>query len=444
MGLPAKKLPQSFRVIRDEADIDAPLRSAPVGITLDLRLSEFYAHYVLPVFREGKSADAKTLKQDRESLAYWIEFTGDPPMRLIDEVLCAAFVKRLKKQPGLKAGSTMAGETVRKHCTHIQTILDRAGPRNRRNRSGQSLFRDSDGMPCDAPYLERAKKRLKPANKDFKLMEIGAWLDACDYAIETDSLMGKTPRDFWRALVIFCWNTGLRIDTVMELTWAMVDAQEPDWIEIPGAIYKGGRQDFSTYLNAHARSAIESIHALGQERLFPWFNWPASQGWLQACRRKILAKTVLPPHRRFGFHGLRRALITYVSPKSSIVAKMIAGHSGPGHHARLLCQSLGDEGDPRRVAPARGDSAEIALLGLPGRVGCRRGGADRSCWDPQVVPPPAFSVAQRTRGRGEGETRGLVVCLRVAVSPRPRVLSSVTAGRSATVSPSTKAKGVSG
>ena len=91
-----------------------------------MTLGEFYAAYVLPVCRLAKGADPKTLAVDRTALRYWAKFTRNPSLENLDEYDCADFTERHAQLPG-RGGALCSPNTVRKHCTHLQYILDRAG-----------------------------------------------------------------------------------------------------------------------------------------------------------------------------------------------------------------------------------------------------------------------------------------------------------------------------
>jgi hypothetical protein len=233
---------------------------------------------------------------------------------------CQAFVEDLKKQPGQKS-EYLADNTVRKLCTNFQKILDLAGPKNRRNRSPAQLL-------CDVPYLERPEAVHESPDGDFTLDEIGAWLGVCGRAAHAKNLLGINPKRWWTSLVIFIYNTGLRIDTTMSVTWEMVDRKKPGWITIPAAIYKGRKCGGNFYINSHARAAIEALRTRGRDRLFPWNGWPDSQRWLQENRCRLLRMTDIPLHRQFGFHGLRESLLTWLASKNPMVASIVGGHRG--------------------------------------------------------------------------------------------------------------------
>jgi integrase len=294
--------------------------SGRVQLSREMSLSEFYAAWVKPMCRDAPGRDEGTVEQDELALARWSEITGDPPLKQIDDWICAEFVKQLRKRKGLGGNPEISPNTIRKTCGHLQFMLDRASPKSRRNRKGAGLF------DLESPYLERPKKRSKPPVTNFTLHEIGAWMDACQYASQTSNLYGIPAVKWWRSLVRFVYNTGLRIDTVMECTWDMVGRNKPDFITIPPEVYKGGEHGLEMYLNGWARQAIDEIRTAGFNKLFPWRGWPKSSSWLQSRRRAILRRSTIVAHRRFGFHGLRRALASWVGPINGLLAKIILGH----------------------------------------------------------------------------------------------------------------------
>lgn len=310
---PAKKTRPAIRLWN--ADQHEP-HDQPRGLSSTMTLLEFYEAYIRPVCREAAGRADKTLDLDRTALKLWREITGDPPLEEIDQWTCSEFVAQLCKRPGKCGAKRISPNTVRKHCTHLQLFLDRAGPRSRINRLGQDLLEAP-------PYLERPKKRYKPATDSLSVDEIARWLDACPRARLPRKMRGFHAETYWRALVLFTYNTGLRIDTVMCLTRRMLDG---DWLIVPPEIYKGGSHGGQFFVNRHARAAIESVRQTVCPTIFPWPGWPKSDSWLQEHRRRLweIAGIRRPG---VGFHGLRKALITWVAAQNAMLAKMVAGHS---------------------------------------------------------------------------------------------------------------------
>jgi hypothetical protein len=310
-------VPLAFRIFSaEESGSSSPNSPSP-----SWTLRQFVEWYVRPNYLAAKKRHPETFRCYDQVVRLWEELC--PGLRTLREIEadrrgCQAFVEKLKSRRGLKT-SQISDNTVRKICTHAQKIFDLAGPINRNNRNAAQVM-------GNVPYLERPSAVREAPDGDFTLDEIGMWLGVCREAQSTGNLTGINQKRWWSCLVIFCYNTGLRIDTVMSATWDMVDRRRPDWITIPARIYKGRKHGGDFYLNAPARAAIESLRLRSKERLFPWRDWPASQGWLQECRRRMLARTDLPEHRRFGFHGLREALGTYLSSRNPMVASIVLGH----------------------------------------------------------------------------------------------------------------------
>jgi integrase len=319
---PPPTLPPRFRLFCGDPNSAAeePLQS-PSGPSLDWTIRQFFEGFVLPRYLVAKNRQPGTIKLYRQVVDLWEELTPNPSLRSIeqDDDLCRDFVEALKRRPGLKKKSKVAPNTVRKLCVHFQKILDLAGPKNRRNRSPARLMGES-------PYVERPEAVHTPPDGDFTLDEIGMWLGVCDRARNAKNLGGLDPQKFHSALILFCYNTGFRIDTVMSASWDMIGRTKTDWITIPPQIYKGRKWGGDFYLNRHARAAIESIRTRKSNLLFPWRGWPSSQSWLQESRREILALTNIRPHRRFGFHGLRNSLGTWLAAKNPMVSSIVLGH----------------------------------------------------------------------------------------------------------------------
>lgn len=272
------------------------------NLSSDMTLPEFYRAYVHPIHRIGRQADPKTILLDEIALKHWERFTRNPPLREISEYDTAEFVGAAMGLPG-RHGLPISPNTIRKHCIHLQYVLDRAGPRTRTMRNAAQLI-------DQPPGFEKPKPRRRATPMLLSLEDIGKWLKAC-------------PTPWWRSLVVFLYNTGLRIDCVMKLEWPMLLGD--GWLVIPPEIYKGHEHGGEFYCNQWAREALDGVRGLGT-RIFPWDRWPDSSSWLQEQRRRIWrdAGIVQPGN---GFHGLRRSLLTWLSGRNDLVARLVAGHS---------------------------------------------------------------------------------------------------------------------
>jgi hypothetical protein len=274
-------------------------RGGVMSLSPSMKLSEFFDSYVLPCFLIPTRAAKRNIDQYRESVRLWVKKTGDPPLEKITQEVASAFLARLAGR--LWNNQPIRTNTIRKHCTAIQKILDLAGPRTRRNRIAAGL------IAADLVYLERPAKQHRPVRDDFSLDEISLIFAACSSALQTSNLYGIPAAEWWRALFIFLPNTGLRIGTAMTATWEMFDTHYPGWLEIPPEAFKGGHQGGYFYVNSYARLALHQLRTFvsaDQEisrRLFPWKNWPESANWLQECRRPrdILKSEDIYPFRYF-------------------------------------------------------------------------------------------------------------------------------------------------
>jgi hypothetical protein len=295
------------------------------GPSLDWTVRQFLDGFVMPKYLRAKNRQPGTIKLYYQTVDLWEELTpGNPSLRRIEQEhsLCQDWVESLKERPGLKS-EFLADNTIRKLCVHFQKILDLAGPKTRRSRNAAQLF-------VDVPYLERPDGTHESPDGDFTLEEIGMWLGVCHRAPKSKNLFGQLPGRFHSSLVTFVYNTALRIDTTMTATWDMIGLKpdKPNWITIPPRIYKGRQYGGEFYLNPHARAAIEAVRLPDSNLLFPWRGWPTSQSWLQETRRRLLDMTDIREHRKFGYHGLRKACLTWLAARNPMVAKIVGGHRG--------------------------------------------------------------------------------------------------------------------
>jgi len=317
-----------------------------------MTLAEFYKAYVQPVCLVH--AAKRNLDQYEQSLAYWVEFTGDPPLSAIDDYTVSRFLQELKKLPG-RGKRPLADNTVRKHCVHVQYVLDRAGPRSRHNPQGQRLI-------DEVPILQKPSLVIDEVSDNFTLQEIAWWLEAAETAI-APVLRGCSPGDFWRSLTLFTYNIGFRLQTLLALRWEWIYEEEfgrtRKWIKVPPEAIKKKRGR-SFYLNHAAGEALNLVRQVTPSqalagRIFPW---PHCESYLQASRRAMLAESKIPVSRHFGFHGLRKAFATELAQINDAAASMALGHSQRNvtrdHYLnkRVMAEAMDKLPQPKWTPPA--------------------------------------------------------------------------------------------
>jgi len=303
---------------------DPPPESAPGDehrLSPAMTLREFYDRYVRPVILAARNARPRNLDAYAQSLRYWERFTGNPPLEAIDEYVCAEFVRKVSRLPGRDPARNVSPNTVRKHCTHLQRLLDLAGPKTRTNRQGKGLL-------IDPPYLERPPKREEEPIEGITLEELEQFLAAARHA-RRPRIPGLTPWRFWRALSLFLANVGTRIETTILLEWSML---QDDVLHIPAEIVKGNNAK-RIRVNQAARDALLGVRT-ADRRIFPWPLRAKKMVYtlsdLQKVRRDILAQTEIPPARQkqLGFHSFRRRLATELARVNPMVATNQLGHVG--------------------------------------------------------------------------------------------------------------------
>lgn len=287
--------------------------TGPPALSPALTLREFFEQYVLPVYLRGRRAAESTVGQWRESVRLWAAYTGGPPLGAIDDYVCAEFVAGLSARKW--RGTILSPNTVRKHVVPIAKILSLAGPRTQREPAGKGLL-------AEVPYLPKPPERVEPSERDLSLAEIEQWMAACDGATRP-RIAGVEPADWWRALILWQYNTGLRIECSLSVEWSMLG---PRWLEVPARLVKGRKRGVKIWINEAARAAVARVRT-GSPRIL---SYPYQAKSFHAQRRAVVARIDGEHSERFKTHNLRRSLLTWLARHNPLVAKLQAGHSMGG------------------------------------------------------------------------------------------------------------------
>lgn len=303
-------------------------------ISAAMTLPEFFEAAFVPLKMSTLHPD--TVQLDRDSVNHWKNLTENLPLSMIDDFAAADFVTQLQSLPGRKS-EFLSAQTVRRHCTSIQKILDFAGPTDRdsrnRKRANQSLI-------ADVPFLEKPAADIDPPDGDFTLDELSAMLAAAPQMTKP-TIPGVTPAAWWQSFLTVAYFTGLRVGTLMRMNYEDV---KDGRIFIRARISKK-RKGRRQYLTAQALTAIEAIRT-DRSRIFllparptkkhpvaPESGWDikTNRRWFQELFKRLQAKAGMDKDRRFGFHGLRKLHATAIAAaddKDGIKnAQLSLGHS---------------------------------------------------------------------------------------------------------------------
>lgn len=284
----------------------------PPRLSPETTLAEFFMQWFLPQYCGSRRRPMKraTVAEYRTAVARWCELVGDLPLKAITTDDCRRFVELALARPG-RGGQPPSRYTVKKQCTALRVILRQAGPRSRDAPDAateEGLFgEDRHGRPRPSPWFPALDVPSPEPDDVFTLDEIADWLNVCHLARQPQ-LPECSAALWWRTLILFAYNTGMRIGELLALRRGMLrrTARGLRYLDVPGAYRKQGKAA-RIALNAAALEAWEAMPTT--DVVWPW---PHHRAHLDTIRRELLTAAGLPPERRFGFHALRKAAATAI------------------------------------------------------------------------------------------------------------------------------------
>ena len=325
----------TVRVFRP--DPDAPSTSppaTPLRLTPRLTLTEFFRLFAWPE-RIGVDAKPATLRGYESTLRFWDASTGGPPLCRIREARdVPQFWAYLRARPGHHGAPTVSPNTLRAHGRNLRHLFRLAGPRMRcedsatihglfgrcRRPIGGQVIVGDHRLP---PRVKLPRARHKAPDDYFELAEMSAWIEACRSAT-VPVIPGVPPPLWWEALIVYVYNTGLRIGAALAVKYAWHRRDEGGrlWVEIPACVNKGDQPE-RFYVNHAAEQAMEAIRT-ERAAVFPW---PHCIRHLHTVRAKLLARAGIPAQRRRGFHALRKSCADQTAEVRMDVAQKQLGHA---------------------------------------------------------------------------------------------------------------------
>jgi integrase len=281
---------------------------------MSTQFRDHFENYVLP--KHLTEADPSTIAEHRTSIRYWEMATNSAPLEDY-RAAYPAFLEWLKTTPS-KRGTPFSAATKSKHITTIQFLLDRAGPETR-DCAGAGLIERPIKIPLPKGGAVLNKRPLT-------LMEISRLLLACQYAEWERKRLKISACAFWRCFLLFSYNTGLRIETLMNLRWEWFvrDDTGHHWFEIPEWAMKV-QTAFRCYTSPAAVAAIEPMRDLS-ELVFP-FPYTYNRARSKFVELMTIANIPLRGMTANKFHALRRSCNDELCKLNPYAAKLQLGHS---------------------------------------------------------------------------------------------------------------------
>jgi site-specific recombinase XerD len=257
-------------------------------------------------------ATVETVGKYRQSAHKFAITMGNPPLCKITNLTLASYRDILRKMPARgRGGKPLSINTVVMYLSHLQTILDKAGPPVRRSR-------DAAGYIQTVPWVKRPREEYGEA----KIVSDEA-LEKCYQAAALMKRPAKHPVGFWRGLLVTARYLALRARTLFSMEWKHVD-WENRRVVLPAALLKGRK----VLVLPMPEVVIEHLLAIRQEH-GKVFHWPHAREYFRECFHKLQNHAGIEPSQHFGLHSLRRTGITKLWRKSPAAAQLLAGHGSP-------------------------------------------------------------------------------------------------------------------
>ena len=169
-----------------------------------MTLREFF-----DAFYDKADLSAGSLRGIESKLRLWERLTSNPAIGDIDDVTAAGFRESL-------VAEQLRGSTVNTTMRFVRTVLRVAAPPDTGNPRGKSII-------GKVPYFKLVREHRETPRR-VKLEEFDAAYQACDNTYRP--CLDIAPPDFWRALIVTGYFTGLRKSDILRIRWSDIDLAE--------------------------------------------------------------------------------------------------------------------------------------------------------------------------------------------------------------------------
>jgi integrase len=272
------------------------------GLTIDKLWADFVREHESKAVVKMRSVHSKALT--KEVLKRFGEYVKPKYVGLIDRRTLDDYAAKRLKDPGRKPGETLAAATVRKDLRTIRAALTVARQWN--YLTAVPSLPKVDGMESDKRFvtMDHFEQLLKALDDDQSIVRQ-----------PRSSKARFEPADWWKALLMTLWVSGMRIGAALALRWDDVD------LEAGTAMSRARHNKAKKDQRVDLKAAVTLLRALKgfDPRVFPWDRDRTSlYGHFE--RLQSAAGIHLPcpgDHEHtdrchvYGFHDFRRAHATY-------------------------------------------------------------------------------------------------------------------------------------
>lgn len=205
----------------------------------------------------------------------------------IDELMIDRYISTRSLESGRKRGELISPETINRELRTVRAMLNAA-----------KRWRFIDYVP-EVEFL-----RCDKTEPEFiSSAEFSKLYRACRQSVAPDSVLNVSDEDAWKALILFIYMTGWRINQTLQLEWADLDINS-GMVFSPAKNNKGWR-DISCQLHPIVLDHLAPLQASFSQYVF--FK-PSSSKRLYPEFHRLQGIAEIKPNKKewYGFHDLRR------------------------------------------------------------------------------------------------------------------------------------------
>lgn len=248
----------------------------------------------------------KTLNAAIDSLDHFRRIAGPGRVQAITTAMIDGFIARRRQERGSKPGSVVSPATINKDLRHIKAAL--------------RVAHDWGYLP-EVPKIRMVKQPQKLPTyvtpEHFDLI----YGTACDLAkFPAESGPRYSPADWWRAMVVTAYMTGLRVGEILAIRREDLNFEKGELI----ARWDDTKADRDEVVPLHPVVVEHLRKVVGEHPLvLPWPHDPRTL-WVEFTRIQRQAGIHLtcrekhehtPSCHVYGFHDFRRAFATVNAPR---------------------------------------------------------------------------------------------------------------------------------